>query len=177
MECHLYWYIIMIYFYCCCSNRLTKTIYSETKGTIIGADCGGGDLINEIGLVNRHKGKSSTDDLTVNESSATVPVPVPDPDLDSDPDSVPDLDSVPFPEENPRVIHCEGENMSVTLSQCGEPMHICQGIMTHLTNETFKELNEDNPGNNAGNNANNNSNTDGNEDDDSTEGPMIRQFD
>ena len=52
----------------------------------------GENHINEIGLVNRHKGKSSAGDLTVNESSATIP------------------DPVPFPEENR---HEDGK-MSVT---------------------------------------------------------------
>ena len=74
---------------------------------MIGADHSGSDLINETGLVDRHKGKSSVDDLTVNESSATIP----------DPD--------PVPEENRRVIHCDDEKMSATLFQCVVPMHIC----------------------------------------------------
>ena len=106
----------------------------------------GADRINEIGLVNSHRGNSSAGDLTVNESSATIP----------DPD--------PVPEEDRRVIHCDDGKMSATLFQSVVPMHICQGIMTHLTNETFEELNEDDiidideddSDNNAGNNANNN---------------------
>ena len=125
-----------------------------------------------IGLVNRHKEESSAGDLTVNESSDTFLDPVPDP--------------VPFPEENRR----EDGKMSTTLFQCGEPMHICQGIMTHLTNETVEiveELNEDtiidideddsDSDDNAGNNANNNINGGTNEDDESTDGPMMSQVD
>ena len=50
---------------CCCYNRLTKIIYSKTKGTMSEAD-----RINKI---------DSADDLTVNESSATIPDPDPDP--------------------------------------------------------------------------------------------------
>ena len=95
---------------------------------MIGADCGGSDFINEISLVNRHKVKSSVDNLTVNKSSATIPDPDPDP------------DSVPFPKENRQVIHCEDGKMSATLFQCVVPMHICQGIITHLTNETLKGI-------------------------------------
>ena len=155
----------MISLCCCCYNRLTKTICYRTKGTMIGAD-----RINEIGLVNSHRGNSSAGDLTVNESSATIPDPVPD--------------LVPFPEENRR----EDGKMSATLFQCGELMHICQGIMTHLTNETVEtveELNEDtiididgdDADNNDGNNANNNTNQDPNEDDESTDGLMMSQVD
>ena len=118
----------------------------------------GADRINEIGLVNSHRGNSSADDLIVNESSATIPDPDPDP------------DSVPFPEENRR----EDGKMSATLFQYDEPMHIWQGIMTHLTNETVKpveELNEDV--------IIDIDNTNGgtNEDDQSTDGPMMSQVD
>ena len=64
-------------------------------------------------------------------------------------------------------------------------MHICQGIITHLDNETLEELNEDDiididedeSNNNEGNNANNNTNEGTNEDDRSTEGPMMSQVD
>ena len=126
----------------------------------------GADRINEIG---------SADDLTVNESSATIP----------DPDPDPDPDSVTFPEEN----RSEDGKRSATLFQCDVPMHIWQGMMTHLTNETVEELNEDtiidideddsdsDSDDNAGNNANNNTNGDTNEDDESTDGPMMSQVD
>ena len=136
------------------------------------------DRINKI---------DSADDLTVNESSATIPDP--------------DPDSVPFPEEN----RSEDGNMSATLFQykghgvheltakqgmralehqhltnetvdfqCDEPMHIWQGMMTHLTNETVEtveELNEDI--------IIDIDNTNGgtNEDDQSTDGPMMSQVD
>ena len=138
---------------------------------MIGADHSGSDLINETGLVDRYKGKSSVDDLTVNESSATIPDP--------------DPDSVPFPEEN----RSEDGKRSATLFQCDEPMHIWQGMMTHLTNETVEELNEDTiiviDEDDAGNNANNNANEDANEDvnedanqdDESTAIPMMREVD
>ena len=137
---------------------------------MIGADHSRSDLINETGLVDRHKGKSSVDDLTVNESAGTIP------------------DPVPFPEENCR----EDGKMSATRFQYGEPMHICQGIMTHLTNETVEELNEDTSidideddtdtiididEDDAGNNANNNANDDANQDDESTAIPMMREVD
>ena len=85
MEYHLY-------NYCCCYNRLTKIIYSKTKGTMSGAD-----RINEIGLVNSHRGNSAANDLTVNESSATIP----DPDPDPDPDPGPDPDPDPDPDHDP----------------------------------------------------------------------------
>ena len=86
--------------------------------------------------------------------------------------------------------------MSATLFQCGVPMHICQGIMTHLTKKTveiIEELNEDTiidiDEDNAGNNANSNTNEDANEDtnedanedanedDESTDGFMMSQVD
>ena len=128
-----------------------------------GADRGGSNLINEMRCVNSHKvdkGKSSADDMTVNKSSVTIPDP----------------DPVPFPKGNRQ----DGK-MSATLFQCGEPMHICQGIMTHLTNETVKELSEDTiidiDEDDAGNTANNNNNEDANEDDASTDSPMMRQVD
>ena len=131
---------------------------------MIGADHSVSDLINKTGLVDRHKGKSSVDDLTVNESS------------DPDPDPDPDPDSVPFPKEN----HQDQKRPATR----GEPMHICQGIMTHLTNETVETVEESNEDtiidideDNTGNNANNNTNEHANEDDESTGGPMMSQVD
>ena len=59
---------------------------------MIGADRGGSDFINKIGLENRHKRKSTVNSLTVNESSATDPDPDPDPDPDLDFDFDLDLD-------------------------------------------------------------------------------------
>ena len=104
-------------------------------------------------------------DLTVNEISVTIPDP----------------DSVPFPKENclsmhyedGQVVEYEDEKICATFYQHGETTHVCQGIMTHLTNETFEELNEDiiidvdevDADNNVNNNANNNTNEDVNEDD------------
>ena len=126
----------------------------------------GADRINEIG---------SADDLTVNESSATI--------LDPDPD--PDPDSVTFPEEN----RSEDGKRSATLFQCDVPMHIWQGMMTHLTNETVEEQNEDTiidiDEDDAGNNANTNANQDANQevnqeanqDDETTAIPMMREVD
>ena len=66
-----------------------------------------------------------------------------------------------------------GDKISAIIFQYGEPVHICQGIMTHLTNETFKEMNEDTiigiDEEAADNNANNNNiNEDANENDKST---------
>ena len=97
MECNLYRYnhdffLLLLLHY----NHLTKTIYCRTEGTMIGTDCGDSDLINKIDLVNRHRRKSSANDLLVTNSSATIPDP--DPNLD------------PFPEENCQVIHCEDRN-------------------------------------------------------------------
>ena len=78
-----------------------------------GDDRGGSNLINEMRCVNSHKvdkGKSSADDMTVNESSVTIPDPDPDP--------------VPVPVPFPEGIRQDGK-MSATHFQCGEPMHIC----------------------------------------------------
>ena len=64
-------------------------------------------------------------------------------------------------------------------------MYIWQGMITHFTNETFEELNEDDTidideddsDNNAGNNTNNNTTRGTNEDEESTDGPMMSQVD
>ena len=71
--------------------------------------------------------------------------------------------------------------MCATFLQRREPMHIWQGIMTHLTNETSEELIEDTivdiDEHDADNNTNNNTNEDPNEDYESTDSPMMSQVD
>ena len=67
---------------------------------------------------------------------------------------------------------CSSGKMSASLFQCAVPMHNCQGIMPHLTNDTFEELNEDGvidieEDDSDNNSFYNNTNEDTNEDDES----------